>query len=653
MIKGQIMRPDITSEVVLSNINILYDRTLDPANAKMLQDIIDRQETNTKAILETTNACSIPMLSSLQERISGLKANTLHQYTRDQLQNPAVMNAAMCVADSLFYLSPYDLGSISMNNRLRLYLQNLRLTQEYTNHYDLISDFENTHDMFSIKVAKTPDTDNLSHELLIGLYGTNQLRQMLPNFHYIYGGFKCSPPLINPDDNKVVSWCLHNENAVNYLVCENIDGSLPMSEYIHSCSNKEFLSIFMQIVYSLYLANRVADFTHYNLSHENVRIRIPHNTTYSSYFQVAYETENGPEYITTKCIPTIVNYDTAHIILSETITSNIIKVSDQVHYGKSGYVPYSIFPYRSFIMYDIYKFLMYCMMEAAQHNNTPVYNECVKIFRYWNHSEDPMVAITNQLPYGFPFPYNEQTKDLTVVDFVKYVRDVCNCDFISPNIKNLPVCNCETLCLTEKEVLFNIGMSPEMEIGIPDNVIEFYDIASKLQNAGREAEVQELGRKFPYIQAMRMHIHKMTEMVNKLQDLRRHLKLIDVQQLTLEELLTFDTMKIIRSMYITVGSIVDTTVTLRFMNEIGLLVAISFADRTAQDQMNAIMTKFETYVRPGLEDAKRVLGMNHQYLNDIKSVELVQTTINNDPRLLWYWDGRNRFDIVFGRVVLK
>ena len=126
------MRPNITSDVVLSNINRLYDATLDPANSKTLDEIAARQESNTKAILETTNACSVPMLRSLQERISGLKAHELHSITRDQLQNPAAMNAAMCVADSLFYVSPYDLGSITLNNRIRLYLHNLRLTQEYT-----------------------------------------------------------------------------------------------------------------------------------------------------------------------------------------------------------------------------------------------------------------------------------------------------------------------------------------------------------------------------------------------------------------------------------------------------------------------------------------------------------------------------------------
>lgn len=647
------MRPNITSDVVLSNINRLYDATLDPANSKTLDEIAARQESNTKAILETTNACSVPMLRSLQERISGLKAHELHSITRDQLQNPAAMNAAMCVADSLFYVSPYDLGSITLNNRIRLYLHNLRLTQEYTKHYDLISDFENTRDMFAVKVAKSPDTDNLSHELLVGLYGTNQLRQMIPNFNYIYGGFKCSPPLLDPDDNKVVAWCLHSENAVNYIVSENLEGSLPMSEYIHTCSNTEFLSIFMQVVYSLYLANRVADFTHYNLNHDNVRIRIPKGPTYLSYFQIAYETENGPEYITTRSIPTIINYETAHIILAETITTNIVKVSDQVHYGKSGYLPYSVFPYRSFIMYDIYKFLMYCMMEAAQHNNKPVYDECAKIFRYWNQTEDPMVAISNQLPYGFPFPYNDDTKTLTVVDFVKYVRDVCNCDFISPVRKNIPICNCETVCLTEEDILSNIGMSPEAAIPTPDNVIEFFDIASKLQNQGREDEKQDLARRFPYTQCMRMHIHKMEALVQELQKLRQQLKIINVRDLPLEELLNYNTMKIVRSMYITVGRIVDTTITLRFMNEIGNLVAISYADRTGQEQMANIMKRFETFVRPGLEDAKRVLGMNHEYLNSIKSDSLVKTTINTDPRLLWYWDGRNMFDVVFGRVVLK
>ena len=43
---------------------------------------------------------------------------------------------------------------------------------------------------------------------------------MLPNFAYIYGGFKCSGPILN-DNNKVVDWCVNNNYSVNYILYEN------------------------------------------------------------------------------------------------------------------------------------------------------------------------------------------------------------------------------------------------------------------------------------------------------------------------------------------------------------------------------------------------------------------------------------------------
>src|SRR5690606_9854597 len=135
----------------------------------------------------------------LRDHLSGLQAHELREIMTEQYYNPQVMKGAKCLVDSIFYTSPYDLGSLYFNNRIRLYIHNLReLGINTSDKYALIGDFENVKDMFLMKVSRSPEIDNLSHELIIGIYGTNSLRKHIPNYAYIYGGFKCSPPLIDP-----------------------------------------------------------------------------------------------------------------------------------------------------------------------------------------------------------------------------------------------------------------------------------------------------------------------------------------------------------------------------------------------------------------------------------------------------------------------
>jgi len=104
-------------------------------------------------------------------------------------------------------------------------------------------------------------------------------------------------------------------------------------------------------------------------------------------------------------------------------------------------------------------------------------------------------------------------------------------------------------------------------------------------------------------------------------------------------------------MYISVAAIIDKTVELRFYNQIGTAVARSYEDDNAVRIMEGIIAQFNKDVRPSLQDAKRVLVNNHEYLNRIESDVVVSAAVKRDERLQWYWKGRNLFDVVFGRVV--
>lgn len=624
----------ITSADILNAHQQLLAETQQPHVAQTLEQIQVQQKYEEEQLATRTTTCDVPMLSALRDQIPGLQANELKNITIREFYNPAAMQATMCAVDSLFYSSPSDLGSLYLNNRIRLYIQNLRqIGSESVEGYAMLGDFEKAKDLFVVKVSRSPTDDALLHELIIGVFGTNRLRQYIPNFSYIYGGFKCSPPLIDPESKKVVTWCLHNDNAVNYVLYENITPAVSVAKYIQTCTGKQFLNVYMQIVYALRLGHPIVDFTHYDLHYENILVRSLPNI--KGDFQIVYETERGLEYFTTQGIATIIDYGFSHIKVPET----------QQHVGRSGFVAYSVYPERSWIMHDLYKFLMFSMLAAKNANNNEVFTEASKIFRYFNKIEDPAAALTAQQTVLYALPITDITDKFTIDDLARYIRSVCDCDFILPQQSAAPVLDCERLCPTENAILTRIGMTPGASIGTPDNILEFYDIITRLQTAGREQERVQISTSFKYEQAMTAHIRKMQAFVRDLTNFRRQLKLMDVSTLGTHELLNYNTMMVVRSTYVTMGAIVDRLVDLQYYYDIGKAVAEAYQDQASIKALDNIMNGVDRNLRPGIEEAKQVLARNHQHLNQVTPDE---TVLANDPRLRWYWEGRRLFDIVLG-----
>jgi hypothetical protein len=632
------LQESFTSKEVIQNYNRLLDQIKTPEVANSLTEVTTEQHLQEDALLINTTACHSTTLSGIRDRISNLQSQEFKVIGETQLNNPSALNAIACTVDSLFYTAPYDVGSLYLNNRIRFYLRNLRqLDGESLNGTSMVADFDNASDMFVLKVANDPLHDELRHEMIVGLYGTNKLRKYIPNFAYVYGGFKCSPPLIDPETKKVVSWCLNDRNAVNYVLYEYIHPAVSFEDYLKTCTGTQFLNIYVQIMYALRLGLKLIDFCHYDLHHKNILLR--KLTTIEGPFQIAYETEHGVEYIVTDLIPTIIDYGYAHIVLE-----------GGQHLGKNGLVPFSIFSYRSNIMHDLYKLLMFCLMTSYKYENHSVIIEATKIFRFFNQTEEPQSALNEQMIVRYAFPLNETTNNITIDDLASYIRTTCNCDFILSNRGKYPLLDCERMCDTEDTILTRMGVNPINSIVAPNTIIEFYDIAVRLQNENRDDEKNRMGAQFDYDRAMRSHINKMYDQLDDIIDLHRALKLVNISNMSKDELLTYKTMTIIRSSYISVGAITDVTVELRFYHQIGVAVALSFDDAEAVKVMDEIVSVYNQKILPHLIDARKVIVRNHQYLNSIESTPLIIESVQKDPRLGWYWAGRKLFDNIFSSV---
>jgi len=185
--------------------------------------------------------------------------------------------------------------------------------------------------------------DDHINEAFIGLFGTNKLREKIPNFALIYDILfdkKC-PTIYNNDPDAIY---LFEAKYCSYILYEYIEG-ITLRQFILEANLEIGLNmlevlkvIIKQIIFSLYEANILIDFTDYDLHDQNIIIKeLPEEIT------IIYP--NSGQKVITKYLVVIIDYGSSHIKYNG------------INYGK-------IFPEgninnESFWMHDIFKILMF------------------------------------------------------------------------------------------------------------------------------------------------------------------------------------------------------------------------------------------------------------------------------------------------------
>jgi hypothetical protein len=187
-------------------------------------------------------------------------------------------------------------------------------------------------------------------------------------------------------------------------------------------------------------------------------------------------------------------------------------------------------------------------------------------------------------------------------------------------------------------------------LSVPDNIIEFYDLSIRLQNEGRVVEKNQIAQSFNYSLSMSNHIRDMTQILNDLRNERAKLKLIDLPTIGPSQVLTPTTVAMVRSMYITVGSLVNDMRRLEFYYAVGSAIAAAYQDATATARLSEVLTAANQEIQPVLAEAGSVLARNNQYLTSIRNTPVVESVIAKRPDLAWYWTGRPLFELAFGNA---
>jgi len=350
-------------------------------------------------------------------------------------------------------------------------------------------------DAREIAVIKAPLQKNkqldMVHEIYVATHGTNELRNSIPNFAYVYGGFQCSPSVFD-SKGKLISLCGTGKEKTQYIIYETISPSVDFRSAITGDGGKvdgidiltpeSLFDAFLQVSLSTHMAWKKFDWTHYDLHSENVMLRrIPHHPD----FAIKFNFEGRNIHIRSDRVATIIDFGYAHI-----------KAGNK-DFGYA--IPsYGVFPDRSYPLQDIYKLLLFLASDAVEVGQDDLLDVLRKLYKYFS-DEDIIDAVEKQGDYYYylPEPLSEG-KSLSA--FIKYMfktfPEYKEKVYSDKEFKDVPVLGCRNDCLTVGDVTRDLNNTKAVQ-----DIIDVYEIYEDI----RDPEI--LDQFEPnYPQAMERHI---------------------------------------------------------------------------------------------------------------------------------------------------
>jgi hypothetical protein len=598
------------------------------------QDIITaskQQRRRELKLLDTATICPVPQVRTFQDRLPGLKESRLQKLVTQEFYNADVMATALCVTDAVIYTQPVQMGSVTSLMRIRHWIENLHGSPN-----DLKANLGRARDFFAVKTALESSGIDLVHELSVGLFGTNRLRVTVPNFAYIYGGFECSPPIIT--DKRVVTWCQATKNPVNYLLYENVfPGSLTLAEYVRTCTVSQFLDKYFQILYALRYAAQEIDFTHYHLTADRVILRPldPRDASTSSGppgpFKLSYLTERGLEYVSTDYVATMIDFSWSHFNYNGEAFGNY------QHLNKF------VYPRRSFPLTDAYKLLCTSLVEMQNHGNRTTFDDLTSILEFFS-SESPQQILQHQASFDFGLPLTPELASKTLDDLARYIRSTQACSFITPNPGNQPILGCQgtSFCVTVEGMTRLIGLDKP---ATPETVFDFYEMGTRSLSQGKTLD--SLKRDFPYEAAVSSAKTKLGQLFMSISKEISATRQIDLNLLPLTEIFTWTTLEAYRHYLLQVAAIYDQLESANIQITVLKFTAEAYQDTNTLDlveeryrQLLNLMIPLNGFLS-GLRDDRQHL---EAILDNPVNQKFIDETLQRDPRLNWYWNGRPIFD---------
>jgi len=613
------------------------------------------QSAREEVVISEKPPCSISAIKSLGINMADLKSGKLTKIVSEQFYDPIIMKAVACVSEAIFYSGNSD-DTIQYNERIKDWLRDLKqIGDDSVEGMAMRASIKGaptnvmSSNIFIIKAPQDPNNTDLIHELFVGIQ-LNKLRSKLPNFSYVFGGFKCSPPNIDKETKQVVAWCENTANAVSYVAYENVQPSASMKDYVKTCTFRQFCNRLLQVCYAIDLAYRTCDFTHYDLHNGNVLNRIIQNENGegNKQFYIPYYTdEDKTEYLLTDGIATIIDYGICHV-----------KV-DGVSYGDFIRQDFNVYPDRSFPIGDLYKFLLFCMLDMLYAKNTECFNHTRNILTFFNDFEPAENILAQQNVAYYYMPYNDKTKGISVMDFAKYIRIVMDEKGIESDIHERPrddimILGCgdefsKKICYTNVGIIEEIGVR-KFDFRVQD-VMDFVSSYQNIQRSDMAEEskgegLQKLIDNFDYDKHVSEGITKLREYLITVHAIADGIKVMDISQMNLTSLLSDVNIAVAYRRYITdMLSLYDLFERRDTLYDVLKFIMVLYSDDTNTILLDNIYADFDPYVMFFNTYSKIIYNESQRIQNEVKqNANMFNKAVESNKTFDFWKHGLQFFD---------
>lgn len=418
---------------------------------------LKEMKTKENLLIKNTPIHCTDNLDLYRENLPTLNTRQLANALWNEFYNASLMESTTCIIESI--VKKYY-NSDKYRWRIKDWFRNLSQIGEPSKFgYAIASELKNNdlNKPFIIKTARDKRNDTLEHEYIVGAFGTNRLRSIIPNFAYVFGIFRCLPTYIHTTARgaEILTWCNNTVKGknVNYIVYENIVENITWKNYIVDCTIEELVKYYLAILLALKTAYDEIGFTHYDLHFNNVLMRETNN------YSVPYSYKDSTVYIIGNKIPTFIDYGFSAIDYE----GENYGVELNREYVKSRGYPYS----------DAYKLLGFTLNILIHYELVDKIEVMTNIMRFFTSIDiQTLVNIDGNQRYNLPYDTRIDNMDLEVlIDYVidNNPRYLTNDHFVDDENNldpNIQILNCANLQCRDDNYL-----NPHV-----NNIYDLYDL---------------------------------------------------------------------------------------------------------------------------------------------------------------------------------
>ncbi len=413
---------------------------------------IENQRLLEEELLDKYDPCS-GIKEDLSDSMSKIKTNELERLLTNDFYNANVLRAAQCINGQYFSSKTYSY-EVNVRRWLKSFKQ---IGSPSVYGYALDTQITSGENIFITKAPRDQSTD-LIHEYIIGVYGLNLLRSVVPNFAYILGAFKCNPPYVQEDKNVDAVCLTESKNKVTYVLYERIIPGTELADYIFTCSENDFMSVWLQLIYSLRIAQKKIGYNHNDLHTQNVLVR-----KLTSKVEIPYQSRGITIYLKATGVATIIDYGLSRMNL--TYEKQVYTITDP---AMIAYPPYGFDT-----LIDLFKLISFCVYLLIEkgYNNSPAANLIFKLYTFFYNGPNLDEYIKNMRDNYFTYVKHPGNKDVNLDMYLDWiygnVKGVVDRVALTRRDVSIKLLSCGDRCITKRGALSFLdafGSSKEKDI---------------------------------------------------------------------------------------------------------------------------------------------------------------------------------------------